>query len=420
MRRTPLVLALLTLALVVQAAPVGARPLGGAVDLAGTLNGAAYEIRVPENWNGTLLVYARGYRDKADHPGEVDDLSADAAPGGDPMEEFLLLQGYALAGSAYRDNGWAVKEGIQNTLALTNFFKGRVGNPEHTILWGFSMGSVVTFESIEKYPGVYDAAIAGCAVGAGSTRSWDGAGAIALAYDVAFGWPASWGSPGNVRDDLDFETEVVPVLLAQVNDPANFGRFEFIRLVTGLPFEEFYDGSNWLFTDMFFVTEARAELERRAKGPVVQNLDHVYTLSAADKAHLASLGVGADPLLAAMNAGTTISAPRSARHYVERYADYTGNIKRPVLTIHTIGDGLVPVANEAAYRDTVDAAGKLDLLVQVYTDAVGHCDFTGEQLAAAVTAMSFWLDSGSPPGPAFFPEALGFLPSFEPPAWPQP
>ena len=52
----------------------------GPVDESGEINGAPYRIRVPANWNGTLLVYAHGYRDKADHPGEVDNRAADVAP----------------------------------------------------------------------------------------------------------------------------------------------------------------------------------------------------------------------------------------------------------------------------------------------------------------------------------------------------
>ncbi len=155
----------------------------------GVLGGAPYNIRVPANWNGTLLVFAHGYRDKADHPGEIDNRNADAAPGGALAEEFFLAQGFALAGSAFKDNGWAVKEGIQNILALTNFFKGRVGKPDHIILWGASMGSVVTLESIEKFPGI--STIALCTVGAGAPRTWDGATALALAYDLTFGWPSA-------------------------------------------------------------------------------------------------------------------------------------------------------------------------------------------------------------------------------------
>ena len=191
---------------------------GNAINLEGTHNGADYKIRVPENWNGILIVYAHGYG----QPG-----SAEAAPGGVAMEEYLLSLGYALAGSRYQADGWAVKEGLQDTASLTNFFKGKVGNPDKVILWGFSMGSVIAFESAERYSGIYDGVIAGCAVGAGSPGSWDGALQIALAYDAAFGWPESWGSVGDVRDDIDFNSDVFPTLYSQITNPSNGGLFEF-------------------------------------------------------------------------------------------------------------------------------------------------------------------------------------------------
>lgn len=387
------------------------------VDLEGTLNKADYKIRVLENWNGTLLVYAHGYY--GEFPGEPD-----AAPGGEAGEITLLTMGYAVAGTSFRGTGWAVKEGIQNTLALTNFFRGQVGNPDRIILWGFSMGSVIAFKSIEKYPGIYDGAIAGCAVGAGAPMNWDGALAFSLAYDVAFGWPSSWGSVGDVRDDLDFVTDVYPVLFPQAIDPLNFGLFEFIKLVCNLPEEQFYDGSNWLFTDMIYATEYRAELERRANGPVTQNLDHVYSLTPDDIFYLnillTPLGVNASDLLAEMNIRTDIEARLPSRKYLGRYADFNGNLKRPVITIHNNEDGLVHVANEYVYQETVSDAGKGELLVQVYTDCVGHCEFTPEQILAVLAAMEYWIDTGMPPLPkdTFFPWFLGFDNIFVPPLWP--
>ena len=384
----------------------------------GSINGAPYKIRVPANWNGTLLVFAHGFRDKADHDGEVDNRSAQAAPGGTPMEDLLLAQGYGLAGSAFKDNGWAVKEGTQNTMSLTALFAGRVGRPGRTLLWGVSLGSIVALKSIEKFSGVYQGAIPLCTVGAGAPRSWDSALAFLLAYDVAFGMPAAWGTVGDVRDDLDFETEVAPVLFGQVIQSANFGRFEFLRLVNDLPLEDFYSGSTWLFTDMFFATEARAELERRARGPVAQNLDHLYSLTVGEKSYLSGLGINADALLAAMNARTNVAPDPPGRRYAERYAAYTGKIRRPVISLHTRVDGLVPPYHESAYAETVAAAGRSDLLVQAFADAVGHCAFGPFQLLTAIQAMEFWLDTGTPPGPAFFPAALGFLPGFVPPPFP--
>ena len=415
---------LLLVAIAACVAAIAATGARADTTLTGELGGAAYEIKVPTSWNGTLLVFAHGYRDKADHPGEVDNRSAAASPNS-ALDPILLAQGYALAGSAYADNGWAVKEGIHDTRVLTTFFNEIFGKPKRTLLWGFSLGSIVTFAEAENAAGVFDGYLAACAVGAGTPRAWDGALAHLLAYKVAFGMPASWGTPGDVRDDLDFDTEVFPVLLPQILSPANFGKLEFIRLVSQVtgPGSIPLTTPTWLpgglITNMFFLTEARAELERRANGPVAQNFTHTYTLSTAEKAYLAALGVNADALLAAMNAERYGAAPQ-ARNYVRQWADYSGRIKGPMLTLHTQVDTLVPPLHESAYEDTVAAAGRSDSLYQTYTSGHGHCNFTGPQLLTAVGALDSWVATGVRPTPASFPAALGFLNGFVPAPWPQP
>src|SRR5262245_49604753 len=74
----------------------------GPLDVSGEIHGAPYRIRVPENWNGTLLVFAHGYRDKADHPSELENRNPDLAPS-PALVAPLLAQGYALAGSAFKE-----------------------------------------------------------------------------------------------------------------------------------------------------------------------------------------------------------------------------------------------------------------------------------------------------------------------------
>ena len=138
------------------------------------------------------------------------------------------------------------------------------------------------------------------------------------------------------------------------------------------------------------------------------------------KAYLAGLGVDAASLLAAMNARRNIVADPSARNYLEHNADYSGRIQHPVLTIHTVIDSLVPVSSEHAYAETVARAGRSDQLVQTYTSGIGHCNFTGPQLFTAVAAMDAWLQTGIKPTAASFPAALGFVPGFVPPPFPQP
>ena len=407
---------------------VNAAPQVGPIDTSGEIDGAPYRIVVPAVWNGTLLVYGHGYRDKADHPGEVDNRNADVAPS-PALAAALLAQGYALSGSAYKDNGWAVEEGIHDTKDLAVYFRANIARPDRTIIWAFSMGSVIGFKSMERFGGIYDGALCACAVGAGATSSWDSAGDLALAYDTVFGMPISWGTFGDVRDDLDFETEVQPKLVAEVSNPANFPKFEFLRLVTGTPGRgimppappAFYPG--WVFTDMFFSMEARSELERRAGGPIVQNLDRDYNLTAAERGYLMALGVPSvviDGWLGSMNAGRTVLPPMFARNYVERNANYNGKIKSPVLTMHTLIDPLVTVTQENRYAQTVNDAGRGRSLLQTYTNGNGHCNFTGPQLITAVNSINNWVTTGTKPTATTFPSALGFIPNYVPPPMNQP
>jgi dienelactone hydrolase len=395
-------------------------PAAQAAEETGTLGAAPYRITVPDEWNGTLVVLAHGYRDKADHPGEVDDRSPDA--GFEDLFTALTAQRYAVAASAYSDNGWAVKEAIQDLRNLAAYFRGAFGRPTRTLLVGFSLGSFPTLALAESANGIFDGYLAACAVAAGAPRAWDGAGASLLAYQAAFGpLPAAWGTDGDGDDDVDFESEALPILGAQLLNPLNFGRFEFMRLVTRVPLSPSYYPFG-LATNVFFFTEARGELERRAGGPVVQNLTHAYSLGAADRAYLTAIGVPAaqiDAWLAQMNA-TRFAAPPSSRNYVERYATFTGKLKGPVLTLHTVVDTLVPVQHEAAYAATVAAAENGDLLRQVYTSGTSHCGFEGAQVPIAIGALDAWVRTGDPPAASTFPAALGFVPGFVPPPWPQP
>src|SRR5678809_1659585 len=120
---------LLSLTLIDRSPAAKAAPL----DLSGEINGAPYRIRVPEVWNGTLLIFAHGYRDKADHPGEIDNRNADVAPSA-ALEAPLLAQGFALAGTAYKDNGWAIGDAIQDVKNLAVFFRENVAQPQRLSL----------------------------------------------------------------------------------------------------------------------------------------------------------------------------------------------------------------------------------------------------------------------------------------------
>ena len=167
----------------------------GPQDFTGVLNDAPYKIRVPENWNGVLLLHAHMYYV---YPESY--LQAEAAHGGVEVEDFLLSQGYALAGSIFRGTGWQVKEGTEDLIALSRLFDSLVRKPKRRILMGYSMGSLIALKSAEEVL-LYDGAIPMCSL-AGSVPVNERDGGFAYAYDTAFGWPADWGTWYDARDGL--------------------------------------------------------------------------------------------------------------------------------------------------------------------------------------------------------------------------
>jgi len=399
----------------------------GPLDVTGEINGAPYRIVVPATWNGILLVFQRGYTDLADHPGEVDNRNPTIVPPGSGIRDSLLARGYALSGSARKTNGYSLESGLDDVVALLSYFRENVAMPNTSILWGVSMGGLITVSTAERNGGAFDGFLAINSICAGTPRLVDQLLVVRLAYDVMFGMPSSWGTVGDVRDDIDYETEALPIISAQASDPANFGRFEFIRLVAGFPGSGitpppgYYPGALINSGNPFFLAlEGEAELERRVGGPVSQNVTHTYVLTDAEKAYLAGLGVDADPLLAAMNARRDIEALPAPRNYIEHFGGPSGKIKRPLITLHTRTDQLAAVSHESAYRNTVVGAGREEQLFQAFIDAVGHGTFTATQQITAIEALVGWVNLGTRPAPSDFPAAKGFIPGFVPPAWPQP
>ena len=104
-------------------------------ECSGEIDGAAYEILMPETWNGTLLLYSHGYRQAEAAPPSFEEPNTDPDPapgystGDTRAADALLEQGYALAGSAYASNGWAVEDGVEAGEALHEHFVEQVGRP---------------------------------------------------------------------------------------------------------------------------------------------------------------------------------------------------------------------------------------------------------------------------------------------------
>ncbi len=390
-------------------------------DLVDTLDGVKFKIRVPANWNGTLLLYMQGGKSTAPPPEPLVAPPTVDSPT-PPLEATLLARGYALAASEIGTDDFQLKEEVQDTFALATFFRAKVGNPKRVILWGSSMGGLTALQLMEDYPRSFDAAIPMCAPAAGWSRRIDRNLDFALAYAATFGWPDEWGTLEDLKPGLLFARDVFPKFQLPAADGSNKGKWEFIRLVFGLDQDSLYGVCPLYKSPMYGMmmmtsTQWRENTQSFAAGRVAGNVGRQYTLTAEQKAYLAGLGVNADDLLMKMNARANIDTAPLARAYTVRYGDVSGRIRRPVLMMKNTADGQGEIRHESAYREAVTMWGREEWLQQIWVTGVGHCAFTSAQILKALGEVELWLDSGVKPNKTAFPATEGFDPAFNPPPW---
>jgi len=319
---------------------------------------------------------------------------------------------------------WQQKAEFQDTFALTSYFRGRIGEPKRVILLGTSLGGLLALRLMEEYPRSYDAAIATCAPAAGTPLRMDRTLDFAVAYATVFGWPEEkWGAIDDLKEGLNFARDVNPIVQWPKSDGSNRGAWEFIRLIAGLSSDAFWvtdpaQGYPGYFMQMLWTTQQRESIEMWSTGPIVQNVDHRYALKPDEKAYLKDLGLDADALLSTMNARPPVYACSRCRDYAYRFATVRGILTKPVITLHTTGDGLADITNEGYYRDAVASWSCPDKLYQAYVGGVGHCAFTATQILTTLAAMEKWLDTGVRPDASAFPESQGFDTRFVAPKWP--
>jgi hypothetical protein len=130
----------------------------------------------------------------------------------------------------------------------------------------------------------------------------------------------------------------------------------------------------------------------RQPGVAVQNSDVVYQFD-VDPAQSA-----AESTFNAMV--QRIKADRQARHVngLSNITPTTGNLKIPMLTLHTLGDLFVPFHMEQEYARRVAANNASHLLVQRATRDFGHCSFTGPELVRTFVDLVTWVQAGVKPG----------------------
>ena len=225
--------------------------------ITGEKKGAFYQITVPTAWNGDLVIHNHGF--DFNPPGPNPSLGS--------LASLQLSQGYAVAASSYSNCCWTLFSTKKDLNRLLEIFEDNFGAPNDVIVWGGSLGGIVTAQAVETLDVEPVGAYPICGALAGS-RSWDGAIDLRLVYDAicnavpggslpggATGLPAPGFPPGLTTTQIATAVNTCTGVLTPpaFRTPAQQARLNQLKAVTQLP-------ENFIVTDMVFVTNGLSNL----------------------------------------------------------------------------------------------------------------------------------------------------------------
>lgn len=365
-------------------------------------DGALWRAEVPDHWNGTLLLFSHGYALRISKPR--------VAPRG--TGDWLLAHGYALVASSYSEPGWALAQAVPDQLGALEAFKSHFGTPARTIAWGESMGGLITVALAERYPDRFAGAAPECGSLAGSVGMMNEALDGAFAFKTLLA-PLSRIRVVNTRNDKENAQRVSAVLQAAMRSPQGRARVALASALAQLP--------HWTqagtarppasqamsqlrqiasaFTMGVFLP--REDQEQRAGGNFSWNVGVNYRTQLRRSGETAwveqwykkaGLSLGSD--LRKLDAVRRIEANPKALAYMQKNYVPSGYLKIPVLSMHTLGDGMTVPTQQQSYFDAVRAAGREKYLSVAWVDRAGHCNFTPAERIASLNALISRINTG--------------------------
>lgn len=360
---------------------------------AGVLNGAAYRVEVPANWNGKLVMYAHGFR------GEGSTLTVS-----DPsIRRHLIEHGYAWAASSYSTNFYDVRAGVEDTNALALAFNniatanGRtLAAPDRIYITGHSMGGHVTGAAIEaeamataKNKVGYHGAVPMCGV-MGDTELFNRFAGMQVTAQALAGVPSY---PTNKWSEISaLVTSTLFNSFPNNPKPQGVKYLSVVENLTGGVRPLFDQGI--AFGGSFPSAYGTFGSDGTVTGILNRNVLDTNALTyviEGDAPGSDALNLAAQKLTAAPNAN------RLRTDGLRWIPAINGEFTIPVVSIHTLGDLFVPFSMQQVYQQRTAAKGNANWLVQRAIRGASHCDFTVAEQVQAFEDMVAWEQGGPRP-----------------------
>jgi hypothetical protein len=373
------------------------------------------------------------------------------AQGDRSVADVMLQAGYAIAGAAPSRSGWSVPQQVTAAEELHDYFSGHVGEPKRVYAWGESTGGLASIRLAESNPGWVSGTLALCAPLSGPVRTYN------LALDVAYAVRqlldpeltlTGFTSPEEAEQERD--RALRRVRQAAEGPRAEQAKVVFIAAVGVLPtHSRTHDGASLdsqiqanvagIENLLEQATVERRQLEADVGGNPSGNsgTDYSLRISDAQREQIDSLVPGITAKYLERLQPDRVAADPTAVERAAELGDPTGELDRPVITLHNVYDPVYVVQNESAYAAVVagvgpEAQGNLVNLTVLpparYTlsnpapEGAGNCNFEPRTLFGAVVLLNRWVRGGQYPGQDSLAESFRnqqVSADFEPPPWPQ-
>ena len=334
--------------------------------------GAHYVISVPDGWNGDLVAYAHGYTAPI--------FPVGIPPGEEPLVEGLraiaLQGGFAFAYSSYSQTGLGLRDAALRTEQLTNLFTSLVERPARTFLVGTSFGGLAALKLVEARPDRYAGLLTLCGMVGGVRAETDYVAHVRVLFDYFYPGVLP-GSLYELPDDLDLQRDIVEAVTDTIGanpEPA----FLMAQVAQApIPFSSGPElGQSIIQALVLHAVELEDLMERTHGQGFFDNTATVYT------------GNLPPDLLTDLNARIRrYSDGAAAAQFLDKNYEPTGDLRVPMVSMHTSMDPVVPVFHEDTYRARVEAKGRDANLHGVTVTRYGHCQFTPEEIVAGFVQM---------------------------------